>query len=544
MRHDKLLWACAFRVSAVPFLLSSLTSAPLSLTSAAAGECLLALLRVCSNILLAETQGTRHTLHADVTLTEDVERGMIRRLMEVVEEAADAEKERRRQEGVERDIAQNAHADYEASDSEADAYETDGLVEAATSLSCRMLVALAARSPSSLSLSLSPPARRLAAWVRASLLSAPSPSVRKSAAEAVVAIIKNLFARGDAASADVANEIIQVVFGFFRVELGVLVTSPPPHYRVRVRLLRPDRYFSLLRTLLPHVDGYDVAERAMTWLRALPIAERRANPRADAVAVGLMDLLADAAGGWSFYEKWAACVWSEDKGGVRTLAASLMRRESDVAFDGGFAEYICANFLFGAPTQRSHSQCAPPLCKASDSRRSAFGLLSALCRGCPPAALFLCAALHSHHSPAPLSSRPSWLWSYLPTSSLRRCGPAGLENLGSTCYMNSLLQQLFAAPLLRLHLFGLGACEGAMEVDATSAGGEGQGKECGVLLSALQQLFVTMQETERAYVPTREFFTAYQVHPSHSLFSLALYFSLSLSLAFFLSLSFSHSLFH
>lgn len=75
-----------------------------------------------------------------------------------------------------------------------------------------------------------------------------------------------------------------------------------------------------------------------------------------------------------------------------------------------------------------------------------------------------------------------WTWNYCPRT-LRKaaCGLVGLQNLGATCYMNSVLQQIFMVPQFRR---GLLSC---------TVEDKGDGNENAQILFQLQRIFSYLQ---------------------------------------------------
>jgi ubiquitin carboxyl-terminal hydrolase 34 len=83
-------------------------------------------------------------------------------------------------------------------------------------------------------------------------------------------------------------------------------------------------------------------------------------------------------------------------------------------------------------------------------------------------------------------------------------GFAGLKNLGSTCYMNSMLQQFFNVPTFRYSLLAANDGEGPSPVEF-----EGR-KIDDNWLHQWQRLFASLQLTDRQDYNTRDFCHAYK----------------------------------
>jgi ubiquitin C-terminal hydrolase len=82
------------------------------------------------------------------------------------------------------------------------------------------------------------------------------------------------------------------------------------------------------------------------------------------------------------------------------------------------------------------------------TRKAALKLLIELVTQCPANYAELISHMLSIHSMREL--RP--LHMYQPSQLDKACGFVGLKNLGATCYMNSLLQQLYHTPEFRAEI--------------------------------------------------------------------------------------------
>lgn len=100
---------------------------------------------------------------------------------------------------------------------------------------------------------------------------------------------------------------------------------------------------------------------------------------------------------------------------------------------------------------------ACPVCTTPQSTSAAFDLLVGLCIGCVPNMKLLVTMLTDMFYSE--KDEPLVEWDYLPPVGLRPLkGFVGLKNAGATCYMNSVLQQLYMVESIRV---GLLAAEGA-----------------------------------------------------------------------------------
>jgi ubiquitin C-terminal hydrolase len=138
-------------------------------------------------------------------------------------------------------------------------------------------------------------------------------------------------------------------------------------------------------------------------------------------------------------------------------------------------------------------------CKSKESRAAAFACLGELClsHSAPVASsttklLTLIHGLHQRHRNTHIKDE----WSYNPDDLLKGSGQfVGLRNQGATCYMNSLLQQLYHVPAFRREIFALDIEEGK---DAAT------GTECSPLYQ-LQVLFGFLQMSQQKFYDTMPF---------------------------------------
>jgi hypothetical protein len=141
--------------------------------------------------------------------------------------------------------------------------------------------------------------------------------------------------------------------------------------------------------------------------------------------------------------------------GLLSLTHEILRQvpsiKEDVGQKQGLVKEVFYHCLFETPTPESRSKCPPPKCKSRLSRRIAYALLVELTRTCPANYSELLSLILPLHRPPNYGARGEWEYE-AKSEEKSETGYVGLKNLGCTCYMNSLMQQLYMVPKLRSNL--------------------------------------------------------------------------------------------
>lgn len=186
---------------------------------------------------------------------------------------------------------------------------------------------------------------------------------------------------------------------------------------------------------------------------------------------------------------------------------------------------ITHNALFAIPSAENHGTRAPPKCKSKATRTGAFKLLSELAADDWANFNLIVQRLVGLHGKDERRT-----WSYSPTYLEKAaCGFVGLKNQGATCYMNSLMQQLYAVPSFRYGMLQLRPLPPKEPADDKAAAPAAPApapaqqpppitpQQLEAVLTGqdsivfqLQNIFANLQESSLRYYDTRPFCNAYR----------------------------------
>lgn len=248
-------------------------------------------------------------------------------------------------------------------------------------------------------------------------------------------------------------------------------------------LISCEQYFSFLCKLVADAckgkggksssDFRDLLFQVVDMIKQHPIVETRDLVKEDTLLRGLLQL--------------CLTIVKEDES-FKLEVGSIHHK--------GLILHVFDKCLFDIPTKDNHGSNAPPSCKTLKSRKVAFSLLTELVKNCQENFMELSSYLLSHFLD---SKKPGW--SYLPSAFEKSSsGYVGLRNLGATCYMNSLMQQLYNIPQFRYGLFSTPIKPEEQESEKLKDN----------VLFQIQNLLSHLQESEKKYYDTQDFCKSYK----------------------------------
>eukprot|EP00698_Gefionella_okellyi_P025572 TRINITY_DN9417_c0_g1_i1.p1 TRINITY_DN9417_c0_g1~~TRINITY_DN9417_c0_g1_i1.p1 ORF type:complete len:2658 (-),score=590.22 TRINITY_DN9417_c0_g1_i1:2579-10552(-) len=284
------------------------------------------------------------------------------------------------------------------------------------------------------------------------------------------------------------REEVQVKFGELCVNVPVMGDEPSPSVHILNLLLgflsdvlpghaTCDKYFQLTCVLYSDVairspsflpDG-QLLHELVRRIQEHPIIESRVSVEAridDQVLIGLLQLT----------KQILAFDSSRKPASGRALLDTLFN--------------AC---LFDVPQAGSNLEpTVPPKCKSKMARSAAFDLLLELCKDCPENMLAVVRLM----IPQQREGDARTTWNYQPNQFDKSLtGYVGLKNQGATCYMNSLMQQLYMVPTFR---------KGLLDAPDTEP------DKAESLLYQLQTMFGALQESQKRYYDTVPFCHSYK----------------------------------
>ena len=255
-----------------------------------------------------------------------------------------------------------------------------------------------------------------------------------------------------------------------------------------------------------HLHALSLCERLFSLLMAVQ-TEQESDGVPDQTVLGLLWLCFSVVKTQSRHDQDASASDGLPNGqsnGARHMGKSEL---SELVSSTGLVHFLYAHGLFDVlPVHTAadlvQSTSFPPLFRFTATRFACFELLQALAAtSASTYMLLLHLSMRSHPPRSDLTQLAQY--NYQPALQKKPASIpyVGLHNLGATCYMNSLMQQLFFTPPLRYGLFVQRSTERLQRSD----------KEAGEsLLYQLQLLMGMLQESVQKFYDARSFCGAYR----------------------------------
>lgn len=162
---------------------------------------------------------------------------------------------------------------------------------------------------------------------------------------------------------------------------------------------------------------------------------------------------------------------------------------SNIAILPEYKSLFLTKCLFEIPDSLEKTTSMPPICKHSETRNEAFELLLVLCKHNEGFLQDLVKELDKHHEEPDWRGTRKTEWSISAVSKEKsQSGLVGLKNLGCTCYMNSMMQQIFMIQSFRQGILSI-------KLEPYQEG----------LLYQLQYLFTALQYSDKQYINPKSF---------------------------------------
>ncbi|RUS28882.1 hypothetical protein BC938DRAFT_481322, partial [Jimgerdemannia flammicorona] len=192
--------------------------------------------------------------------------------------------------------------------------------------------------------------------------------------------------------------------------------------------------------------------------------------------------------------------------GLIKLLTILVTKDTDLKMtpgiqNGTVMKLIFNDCLFDVPAMNHQSgACAPPKCKSRAARSAAFSFLLKIIHDDVENFLQLTDLLLKQLN---RGDKVGGYWNYSPLTSQKAiCGYVGLQNLGATCYINSIMQQFYMNPSFRNGIFSADVPEGHKKDN---------------LLYQLQVMFGYLKQSEKKAYEAYPFCEAYKDYDGQSM---------------------------